>query len=141
MRLGSLISPDTETYYKYYSAQVGGGQLAGFQGSRYQEGDGFGDILRGFARHVVPIIAPVASSFLSSLLQGHTGGMSWKDSAREALPEAVANLGRTATSHLMQSGRGRRKKKRSKGYKRRKNTKSKKRHVKKIKTDFVPTNF
>ena len=46
-----------------------------FQGARYiQYGNGFGDVLRGFLRHVLPVAVKGAESFLRSLMQKREEG-------------------------------------------------------------------
>ena len=70
IRIGSLnLNHDAlvQAYMAHYdgSGQVGYGMLPAFQGSMYQDGAALGDILRSFFRHVIPIVAPGAASFLS----------------------------------------------------------------------------
>ena len=55
-------------YFQLYNQR--GGDFPVFQGARYiQYGNGFGDVLRGFLRHVLPLLVKGAASFLGSLMQ------------------------------------------------------------------------
>ena len=58
-----------EKYYQFFNQQQGrGADFPVFQGTRYnQYGQGFGNIFRGFFRHVLPVVASGALTFLSEL--------------------------------------------------------------------------
>lgn len=47
----------TNPYHAYYTGQSGGA-LPVFRGRRYQRGHGLGNVLRGVARTVLPIVLP-----------------------------------------------------------------------------------
>ena len=55
-----------------------GGDFPVFHGPGYiQYGNGFGDILRGFLRHVLPVAVKVAATFSGSLMQKSDEGQNW----------------------------------------------------------------
>jgi len=111
MRIGSLnLQQDAlaEAFYVHYSGnQYGSGILPAFQGSAYQDGAGLGDILRSFFRHVIPILAPGAASFLSSAVQGLNDGKTFKQAALGGLAPAAKTMVASAGQKLSQIGSGR----------------------------------
>ena len=104
MRIGSLnLNHDAlvQAYVQHYDGtQSGNGMLPAFQGSMYQDGAGLGDILRGFFRHVIPIIAPGAASFLSSAAQCLTEGKTLSNAALGGLAPAAKAMVDSATRKL-----------------------------------------
>ena len=93
-----------------------------FQGVRYyQHGSGFGDILRGIFRFILPVAIQAAHTFLGETMKARESGSDWKTSAKAGLmPAATGAL--TQTVEKMQeaqtgSGRGRRRSKKHKQYK------------------------
>ena len=55
-------------YFQLYNQRCG--DFAVFQGARYiQYGTGFGDVLRGFLPHVLPVADKGDASFLGSQMQ------------------------------------------------------------------------
>ena len=60
-------------YLQLYNQR--GGDFPVFQGAHYiQYGNVFGDVLRGFLRHVLPVAFKGAASFLWSLMQKREEG-------------------------------------------------------------------
>ena len=139
MRIGSLnLNHDAlvQAYVAHYdgSGQVGNGMLPAFQGSMYQDGAGLGDILRSFFRHVIPIVAPGAASFLSSAVQGLNDAQTFKQAALSGLAPATKTMVSSAAQKLSQSGSGRKRRKpqsRGPNAKRGRTTQVKKKPVKK----------
>ena len=121
------MDPQTNLYLQYYQAQTGG-RLSAFEGARrVQVGNGLGDILRGIFRHVLPIAARGASTFLSQTLSGRDGGLGWKEAAKSAIMPTAHNvvtqsLDKIGNAVQSQSGNGRtrlrarRRKRTQKGY-------------------------
>ncbi len=117
MRNGSLNLNNealVQAYVSHYdgSGQVGNGMLPAFQGSMYQDGAGLGDILRSFFRHVIPIVAPGAASFLSSAVQGLNDGQTFKQAALSGLAPAAKTMVSSAAKGFFQPGSGSRRRKR-----------------------------
>ena len=139
MRIGSLnLNHDAlvQAYVSHYdgSGQVGNGMIPAFQGSMYQDGAGLGDILRSFFRHVIPIVAPGAASFLSSAVQGLNDGKTFKQAAFGGLAPAAKSMVDSAAQRLSQSGSGRKRRKpqsRGPNAKRGRKAQAKKKQVKK----------
>ena len=100
-------------YYNQYNQR--GGDFPVFQGARYvQYGNGFGDILRGIFRHVLPVVARGAANFLGGLVSNRDQGANWSAAAKSAiLPTANAMLSQTADqmNQAQQRGSGKRRKK------------------------------
>ena len=60
-----------------------GGDFPVFQGAGYiQYGNGFEDFLRGFLRHVVPMVAKGAAYFLGSLMHKREQRQNWGNAAK-----------------------------------------------------------
>lgn len=107
----------TNPYYRYYSSQIGGGPLPFpvFRGSNYQSGAGIGNIFRSIARFFLPIIAPVASTFIRSAAGGLEEGKTLKEAAKSAIGPSLRQAGEATTSQILsrvQGGSGRRRRKR-----------------------------
>ena len=105
--------------------QSGGGQLDDeypvFRGVRYtQYGSGFGDVLRGIFRFILPVAAQAAHTFLGETMKARETGADWKTAAKAALVPTTTGALTQAVDTLKQtqSGSGkRRKSKKSKQYK------------------------
>ncbi len=111
--------PIAQAYYQSLKAQVGGGaSFPIFAGSRsLQYGQGFGDVLRGIFRHVIPVVVRGAITFLSEFSKNKETGVSWKDAAKSAIqPTALSTMSEAVTQidRARQSGKGKRKHKRKK---------------------------
>ena len=69
-------------YFQLYNQR--GGDFPVFQGARYiQYGNVFGDIFRGFLRHVLPVAVKGAASFLGSVMQKREKGQNWVNAAKQ----------------------------------------------------------
>lgn len=99
MRPEHITDLRKNAFYEHYQSQLGYG-LPVFKGSSIQYGSGlpvfagqygagFGDILMGFFRHLIPILAPVAlktaGSFISNTMKSRDEGKSWGESARGSI--------------------------------------------------------
>ena len=96
-----------QIYYNYFNGQRGGAYY--FQGRR-QDGDGLGDVLRGFWKNhgegIIRAAKNVASGFLSSASQGLSEGKSMKDVLKGTIkPTLTAGLA-SGSDLLKQSGSG-----------------------------------
>ena len=107
------MDPQTQLYLRYYNAQSGG-SLPTFSGARRgQYGAGFGDILGGIFRTILPIAAHGVSTFLNETLKAKESGsaQSWGDAAKAALGSTAENvvwnsLQMLKTAASQQSGSG-----------------------------------
>ena len=78
-------------YFQLYNQR--GGDFPVFQGGSYiQYGNGFGDVLRGFLRHVVPLAGKGAASFLGSLMQKWEQWQNWGNAAKESILPAAGTV-------------------------------------------------
>lgn len=124
------MDPLTESYQRLFT-QRGGDLLPVFRGSRYyHHGSGFGDILRGIFRFILPVAIKGASTFLGETSRAHDLGVPMKEALKAAIKptlgaaatEAVTQFAKKQESqpiHLVnQKGQGKkRKKKKKKVYK------------------------
>ena len=64
-------------YFQLYNER--GGDFPVFQGAHsIQYGNGFGEVLLGFLRHVLPAAIKGAASFLGSLMHKRQEGKKWE---------------------------------------------------------------
>lgn len=100
-----MAETKADFYYKVYNQQ--GGDFPVFQGARYvQYGSGFGDILRGIFRNILPVVARGAATFLGGLVENRDQGANWSTAAKSALlPTAQAMMAQTS-NQLAQSQQG-----------------------------------
>ena len=71
-------------YFQLYNQRAG--DFPVFQGERYiQYCNGFGDVLRGFVRHVLPVAVKGAASFLGSLMQKREDGQNCGNAANDSI--------------------------------------------------------
>ncbi len=114
------LDPIGEAYFEVIKAQTGG-DFPVFQGDRYvQYGQGFGDVLRGIFRHVIPVAVRGALTFLTEMGKKKETGVTWKDAAKSALtPTALNALSETKDQieKAHQAGSGRRRKRSKRVYK------------------------
>lgn len=100
----------TRSYLAYWNAQKGGALV--FQGRR-QNGDGLGDVLRGWLTRFGPaignVVRNVASGFMSSAAQGINEGKSVKEVLKGTIKPTLAAGLASGADLLKQSGTGRRK--------------------------------
>jgi hypothetical protein len=75
-------------YCKYYDSQRGG-EIPVFRGGS-QSGAGFGDILRGLFRFLMPVALRGIQSFAGNTLSGTQAGMSLPSAARAAIVPALS---------------------------------------------------
>lgn len=113
----------------HYCCQIGGslpvfkgGQFGGripvYAGVDLQYGNGFGDILRGLFRWLVPVIAPMAfktaGSFVSNTLKARDEGKDWGESMKSSISPALGTLvesgGEAIKRKMSGAGRKRRRK-------------------------------
>ena len=113
-----------DNYIKFFEhrLQSGGGSVEYpiYHGARfYQNGNGFGDILRGVFRFILPIAASGATTFLGEMMKSRDAGADWKTSARNAISPTATNVLTKAVEQVQkrQVGTGRRRKRKSKQYK------------------------
>ena len=98
-------------YYNAYNQK--GGEFPVFKGSRYmQYGSGFGDILRGIFRRILPVVSKGAVTFLGDLLQNHSQTGSWSDAAKSSIVPAAKAALNQAAEEISQTGSGKKKRKR-----------------------------
>ena len=94
----------SDRYYRHYAGQMGG-SLAAFHGSRHQNGEGLGDILRSIGRFLLPIIGPIASTaathFIKSTSSGMDEGKSLRDAAKGALAPTLTSTLTSASDQIM----------------------------------------
>ena len=89
-----------------------GGDFPVFQGASYiQYGNGFGDVLRGFLRHVLPVAVKGAASFLGSLMQKSEEGQNWGNAAKQSIFTAAGTVLNEAANRMKQGGSGKKKRK------------------------------
>lgn len=97
-------------YFQIYNQR--GGDFPVFQGARYiQYGNGFGDVLRGFLRHVLPVAVKGAASFLGSLMQKREEGQNWGNAAKQSILPAAGTVLNEAANRVKQGGSGKKKRK------------------------------
>lgn len=74
---------------RYRDQQRGAGNIV-FRGPRrWQRGDGFGDILRGIARFMLPVVVKGATAFAGEALDASERGASLGEAAKGALKPAL----------------------------------------------------
>ena len=97
----------TNQYLKYYENQAGGSYPV-FHGSRQlQYGAGFGDVLKGIFRFILPVVARGASTFLGDMMRNRDAGHDWKSSAKSAIgPTAQSVMSQVANQLPQQEGAG-----------------------------------
>ena len=77
-----------------------------FQGASYiQYGNGFGDVLRGFLPHVLPVALKEAASFFGSLIQKSEQGQNWGNAAKERILPAAGTVLNEAANRIKQGGK------------------------------------
>ncbi len=75
-------------YQQHYRKQSGGTTV--FRGSRrWQRGDGVGDIIRGIARFLLPVVLRGASTFAGETINANERGVSLGEAAKGALKPAM----------------------------------------------------
>ena len=90
-------------YFDLYTQR--GGDFPVFQGARHiQYGNGFGDVLRGFLRHVLPVAVKGAASFLGSLMQKRDEGQNWGNAAKSAIIPAANTVLNETANKIRQGG-------------------------------------
>lgn len=82
-----MRDPQAEAYYRLFTGQQRGGSLLPvFRGAPYyQQGGGFGDILKGIFRFLLPVAVRGATTFLDSAARAQESGASIKEAAKAAL--------------------------------------------------------
>jgi len=101
------MDKNVESYVKFYQSQSGFG-LSVFEGhaGRFQEGAGFGNILRSLATTILPILVRGAATFFGETVHGEDQGMSLTDAAKRAIIPAVLTAASTGVQKFQQKGRG-----------------------------------
>ena len=125
--------------------------LPAFEGSKDQDGNGLGDVLRSVFSTIFPIIISGATTFFRGADESLSHGKSVGEKGKGALGPAAQDLVGQTVSLLMQRGSGKRRKhkrkeagavyKRIKKSKRQKSTKSNKRNHKRRKISLAPITF
>jgi hypothetical protein len=129
------------TYLQYYTTQRGRGDATGlrvFRGAERwrprQHGDGFGSILRGLARFVLPVLGRGIGAFASHTMDATNRGVSLGEAAKSALKptlRAVVDAGAGQMASF-QGGNGDKKRLAESGfYERMQEAKRRKKHGKK----------
>ena len=115
-----------DLYEQYYSDQCGSGMPV-YQGSQMQRGHGLGSVLSGLFRNVWPLIRNGLKSLgLHTFKTGVdvandvVAGSSFKESAKKRVPEGIKTF---VSSQFGQSGSGKRKRRISLRFKRKKKSK------------------
>lgn len=116
-----------DTFIRHYRNQHGLGGISVYRGSRLQSGAGLGNILASIGRFLLPIIAPVAKTFIGATMSGTSKGKSIKEAAKEALKPTLSSalsatskqIGRRMANKQQGSGRRRRRTRKGKGSKHR----------------------
>ena len=105
-----MASDHSEYYYKFYSSQKGG-DFPVFKGARFhQYGSGFGDILRGILRFVMPVLTRGAATFLGDVVQKRDHGSTWGDAAKSAIAPTAMSVLNEAANQTAQRGNGKKRK-------------------------------
>lgn len=106
------------TYLKYYSTQQRGrGDSSSGETTRVfrgaerwvrqrQRGDGFGSLLRGLARFLLPVLGRGIGAFASHTLDASDRGVSLGDAAKSALKPTLRAVVDAGTAQLTQKGSG-----------------------------------
>ena len=99
-------------YFQIYNQR--GGDFPVFQGARYiQYGNGFGYVLRGFLRHVLPVAVKGAASFLRRLLQQREQEQNRGNAAKESILPVAGTVLNEAANRVKQGGSGKKKRKKT----------------------------
>ena len=99
-------------YFQLYNQR--GGDFQVFQGARYiQYGNGFGYVLRGFLRHVLPVAVKGAASFLGSLMQKREEVQNWGNAAKQSNLPAAGTVLNEAANRVKKGGSGKKKRKKT----------------------------
>jgi hypothetical protein len=115
-----MDNPGVQNYVKLFkNVQEGGGaNYPIFHGTRYsQYGNGFGDILRGIFRFILPIAARGVSTFVGETVKAHDSGADWKTSLKSAVKPTAYGVVNKAFEQMEdppQKGSGKRHRKRKK---------------------------
>lgn len=99
------------SYLRYYRRQHGGGlsDITVYRRDKVrQEGDGIGDILRGIARFLLPLVFRGAQTFANETFRSTDKGMSFGSAAKSAL-QPTLNAVMDEASNRFQKGNGKRK--------------------------------
>ncbi|KAF0154025.1 MAG: hypothetical protein FD188_3310 [Ignavibacteria bacterium] len=90
-------SDQANLYYQVYESQRGG-EYPVYRGTRYiQYGSGFGDVLRGFFRNVLPVVARGAATFFGNMVNKRDEGSNWATAAKAAIaPTAMSVVSEAA---------------------------------------------
>ena len=125
-----MDQPAVKKYINLFEHRIqsggGGAEYPVFEGARfYQNGSGFGDILRGIFRFILPVAASTAQTFLGETMRARDAGADWGAAAKSAIaPTASTALNNTVQQIAnRQSGKGKRRKITSKKYKKAKTPK------------------
>jgi hypothetical protein len=97
-------------YLQFYKQRGAGDGTVVYRGSRrLQRGDGIGDILRGVARFMLPVLFRGAKTFLGETLDANSRGASFADAAKGALAPTVSAMTKKVVRRV-QKGNGQRRK-------------------------------
>ena len=97
-------------YFQLYNQR--GGDFPVFQGARYiQYSNWFGDVLRGFLRHVLPVAGKGAASFVGSLIKKMEQGQNWGNAAKETILHAARTVLNELANTVKRVGSGKTKRK------------------------------
>ena len=95
-------------YFQLYNQR--GGDFPVFQSARFiHYGNGFGDVLLGFLRHVLPVAVKGAASFFGSLMQKTEQGQNWGNAAKALILPPSGTVLNEAANMVKQGEVGKRK--------------------------------
>ena len=103
------MDPRVEFYKKAFSVRQrgggGGSAIPKFYGfSRYQNGGGFGDVLRGLLRRVIPVAKDGFAAFLRAGGESMKDGSTWKQALKSSIKPTIGAV-LTATADQIASSK------------------------------------
>ena len=97
-------------YCEIYESQRGG-DCPFYRGAWcIQYGSGFGDVLLGIFRHVLPIVARGAATFFGDMMQNRDQGATWTTAPKSAMAPAAQSMMSQASKQIGLAGSVRKRK-------------------------------